>query len=1016
MIKPKKASTPAKKPAAKPKTEETTSSSYFASNKAKPTSQSTPAKKTANSAKATPAKSTNSATPSSGRRSSRKTGNKNYAEDDKAAVTLVDDKTGNDDIFADNFKSRKTDDDYDEGSSDEEQVIKPKGKRNGVKEETDDDDLEMAEIIGNDGGNDSKRKSTAGRKRKAREATPDDDDDDEEDETPKKKPKKATAPRKPRAKKEPVKEDEETQALMDSIPTVRAPTPPPRDADSKWTYAQGGGNANAQPSGAGMKEIPEGADDCLLGLTFVFTGVLESIGRDEGSNLVKRYGGKVTTGPSGKTDFVVLGNDAGPKKLETIRKLGIKTINEDGLFELIKRRPAAGGSAAGAEAAAKKRAEQEAKVKVEAEDMERREKARQKEEDRIAKVKARRTGSPTKDVGPKVDSRLLVDKYAPDSLSQVCGNKTPVEKLQKWLRGWRRNAKFNFKKAGEDGTGVFRAAMLHGPPGVGKTTAAHLIAKLEGYDVVETNASDTRSKKMMEAALKGILDTTSIMGYFAGEGKEVDQKKQNLVLIMDEVDGMSAGDRGGVGALAAVAKKTNIPLILICNERRLPKMKPFDYVTADFGFRRPTIDQIRSRIMSVCFREGIKLSPPVLNAIIEGANADIRRIINMLSTIKVDQRDKDMNYDDSKAMHKAWEKHVILKPWDIVSKIMRPQMFAESSNASLNEKTELYFNDHEFSPLMMQENYLKSVPSRLGNYSGKERNLKFLELAENAASSISDGDLVDRMIHGSQQQWSLMPLHAIFSFVRPASFMHGNFNTQVGFAGWLGQNSKQGKLSRFVKELQGHMRLKTAADRNEIRQQYMPALWNGTVGKLIKEGKDSVPEMIDFMDSYYLTKDDYDAIIELGVGPISSEGDKSIIKKLEPQTKSTFTRMYNAQSHPMPFVKATNALGMSKGGATKREKPDLEEAIEDEDEGVEEVVDDAEEDNLESDLKKDKYIKPKKKAAATKGKAAAGGKRKKAADDDEDDDEVGEKPAKKGRGGGAAGRGRGRGRGRGGGS
>ncbi|ETN43692.1 uncharacterized protein HMPREF1541_02851 [Cyphellophora europaea CBS 101466] len=1016
VIKPKKASTPAKKATAKPKVEETTSSAYFASNKSKSTSQSTPVKKSTSSTKTTPGKATNGATPSSGRRSARTTGKKSYTEYDDDAAMVLDDKTGDDDIFAENFKGRKANDDYDEGS-DEENVVKSIGKRNGskrngVKDESDDDDLEMAEINGTDGGSDTKRKTTNARKRKSKEAT-EDGEDFEEDQTPRKKAKKSTAkaaPRKPRAKKEPQEEDKEVQELMDSIPTIRAPTPPPRDPDSKWTFAQGGGNANVQPAGAGMKEIPEGADDCLIGLTFVFTGVLETLGREEGQSLVKRYGGKVTSGPSSKTSFVVLGSDAGPKKLETIQKFGIKTINEDGLFELIRRRPAGGGTASGAEAAQKKRAEQDAKVKKDAEEIERREKEREKEEARVAKIKAQRTGAPAKQDGPKIDDRLWVDKYAPDTLQHICGNKATVERLQKWLQGWRRNAKFNFKKAGPDGDGIRRAAMLFGPPGVGKTTAAHLIAKLEGYDVVETNASDTRSKKLMEAALKGVLDTKSIMGYFAGEGKEVDEKKQNLVMIMDEVDGMSAGDRGGVGALAAVAKKTNIPLILICNERKLPKMKPFDNVVAEIGFRRPTTDQIRSRIMSICFREGFKLPAPVLNAIIEGANADIRRIINMLSTIKVDAHDKDLTYDDTKAMHKAWEKHVILKPWDIVSKIMRPQMFAESGGATLNEKTELYFNDHEFSSLMLQENYLKSQPSRIGNYGGKERNLKWLELADNAASSISDGDLVDRMIHGSQQQWSLMPLHAIFSFVRPASYVYGNFNTQVGFAGWLGQNSKQGKLSRFVKEIQGHMRLRTAADRNEIRQQYLPALWHSTVGRLLKVGKDAVPDMIDFMDSYYLTKDDYDAIIELGVGPMQGEGDESVLKNMESATKATFTRMYNQQSHPMPFVKASTVGGVSKAAGMKREKPDLEEAIEDEDEALEEVVDDADEDDAEIDLKKDKYIKAPKKKGAAKG----GAKRKKAAaadeDDDVDDEDV--KPAKKGRGGGAAGRGRGRGRGR----
>jgi replication factor C subunit 1 len=47
----------------------------------------------------------------------------------------------------------------------------------------------------------------------------------------------------------------------------------------------------AGPSNPGSKEIPEGAPDCLAGLTFVFTGELESLGREEAIELAKRYSG-----------------------------------------------------------------------------------------------------------------------------------------------------------------------------------------------------------------------------------------------------------------------------------------------------------------------------------------------------------------------------------------------------------------------------------------------------------------------------------------------------------------------------------------------------------------------------------------------------------------------------------------------------------------------------------------------------------------------------------------------------
>ena len=59
------------------------------------------------------------------------------------------------------------------------------------------------------------------------------------------------------------------------------------------------------------------------------------------------------------------------------------------------------------------------------------------------------------------------------------------------------NVKAGFKKPGKDGMGLYRAVIISGPPGVGKTTTAHLVAKLEGYDILEYNASDTRNEKLL---------------------------------------------------------------------------------------------------------------------------------------------------------------------------------------------------------------------------------------------------------------------------------------------------------------------------------------------------------------------------------------------------------------------------------------------------------------------------------------------------------------------------------------
>lgn len=150
--------------------------------------------------------------------------------------------------------------------------------------------------------------------------------------------------------------------------------------------------------------------------------------------------------------------------------------------------------------------------------------------------------------------------------------------------------KSGFKKPGKNGTNVFRAILITGPPGIGKTTSAHMVAKLEGYTPIELNASDARSKKLVEVSTQIRLrdctltpeqsgmnvNNTSLDGYIAGSRVRFTfwwervsltvsvQERDGVtitdrtVLIMDEVDGMSSGDRGGVGALNAMIKKSKV--------------------------------------------------------------------------------------------------------------------------------------------------------------------------------------------------------------------------------------------------------------------------------------------------------------------------------------------------------------------------------------------------------------------------------------------------------------------------
>lgn len=862
---------------------------YFASSNSQPKkAESTPKKPTAQAPVRQSPRTKTEASPASGKPTAKPKTRTSYGKakvhDDEDAF-MDDGDEDADDIFAANAKggSKRKNDEYVEDESEEEFLPKPKrvasrGKK-VLKDEDEDEDANEEDAFKPAPATKTpaKKNAASSKKRKSPES---DDDDEEVEEAPRKKP-AAAKPRAPRKKKEPEPEDSAFLALLDSVPTIRAPTPPPKDPNAKFDWRSKGGGNSGPPPAESTAEIPEGAPDCLAGMTFVFTGQLKTISREDGQALVKRYGAKVTTGPSKKTTFVVLGDDAGPSKLQKIKDLNLRSIDENGLFDLISRAEPEGGSGNTAEKLKKKQEAEKKKIMEAAAEIEREEKARLAKDEEARKAAAAR-GAATRDAN--LNAQLWTTKYAPTQLSHICGNKGNVEKIVKWLQAWPKSRKYDFQRRGADGMGGVRAVILSGPPGIGKTTAAHLAAKLAGYDIVESNASDSRSKKLVENGVSDVVNNTSLLGYFAGDGKKIDNEKKNIVLIMDEVDGMSSGDRGGVGALAKFCKKTVVPLILICNERRLPKMKPFDFVAHDIHFRRPTVDMVRSRLMTICHREKLKLDAKVVDALIEGSNKDIRQIINMLSTIKLDQ--SSMDFDQSKSMSKAWEKHVVLKPWDIVQKLLGGNMFNPASKSTLNDKIELYFNDHEFTPLMIQENYLKAKPAGLSSrgYNRREENLKVLELMDKAAESISDGDLVDKMIHGSQQQWSLMPTHAVFSTVKPASFVSGSL-LGSSFTTWLGNNSKQGKLGRFNREIHSHMRLKSSGDAQEIRQQYLPVLWHQIVKRLAFEGKDCVEDVIKVMDSYYLTRDDFDSIMELGVGPQDQE-----LVKIETQTKAAFTR------------------------------------------------------------------------------------------------------------------------------
>ncbi|GMF06457.1 unnamed protein product [Ambrosiozyma monospora] len=175
--------------------------------------------------------------------------------------------------------------------------------------------------------------------------------------------------------------------------------------------------------------------------------------------------------------------------------------------------PADGGSGEEAQKALAKRKAEEEKALEDAireqEEADERRKKLDQQKEKAKNLSKVHLVQPEK-ISDKPDSeKLWTVRYAPTDIKQICGNKGNVENLSNWLEHWFDNAKRGFTGAGING---FRAVLISGPPGTGKTTAAHLVAKKLGYDIIEKNASDVRSKKLLNEHLKTCLNNTSVVG------------------------------------------------------------------------------------------------------------------------------------------------------------------------------------------------------------------------------------------------------------------------------------------------------------------------------------------------------------------------------------------------------------------------------------------------------------------------------------------------------------------------
>lgn len=176
---------------------------------------------------------------------------------------------------------------------------------------------------------------------------------------------------------------------------------------------------------------------------------------------------------------------------------------------------------------------------------------------------------------------------------------------------------------------------LYGPPGIGKTTLARAALENAGYRVVEWNASQHRHKAAVEESLVPLLKSRNVADFFRPEGP------RNLGIILDEIDGMSVGDKGGLTELVRILKEYNGENAIVCisNEWMEKKFQQFQKICASYAVAAPTRADVERLLESqfsdkeMPHKDDIhKLSADLL----EVHSGDLRKILQSIREIKQD--------------------------------------------------------------------------------------------------------------------------------------------------------------------------------------------------------------------------------------------------------------------------------------------------------------------------------------------------------------------------------------------
>ena len=171
---------------------------------------------------------------------------------------------------------------------------------------------------------------------------------------------------------------------------------------------------------------------------------------------------------------------------------------------------------------------------------------------------------------------------------------------------------------------------IYGSPGCGKTQFVWNLLKEMDYDIIKYDAGDLRNKSLVDSIACNNISNQNVL-------QMMSKKRKKLVIVMDEIDGMNNGDKGGITSLIKLIRQkktkkqkmeqvTLNPIICIGNYYIDKKIKELMKVCNAFELKRPTNSQITSILFKnvpMLFQD---IPPALKETILKYIQGDMRKL------------------------------------------------------------------------------------------------------------------------------------------------------------------------------------------------------------------------------------------------------------------------------------------------------------------------------------------------------------------------------------------------------